>query len=360
MTSDLPLTYVETRARFARSAAQHSLPLDRHPITARGHLGEELTIDVVRLGAPQPTRALVVLSGVHGVEGFIGSALQADLVGRLAHEHLPTGVGVLVVHAVNPWGMSWWRRQNEHNVDLNRNWARDRLAPTPNPDYDDLHPLLCPDTEDLPEVDAFVTRMWEEVDRLGLDRVRQAVTGGQYTRPDGLHFGGDQLEESTAIVARIAAPFLVGAELSCAIDLHTGHGPFGECTLLSDQPPGSPQDRWLHQHFPGFRIEATVGNPEATTGPKTGQIAVGLGDLSPGEHYATSVEFGTVDDVEQLIAAYHEQWMHRRGGPSHPQFETVRWRYRSCFTPEDPHWASTSFEHGRTVLDAAIAALSAR
>lgn len=357
MPPALPLTYGESRARFLRATSSRSLPVERHVLTVRGGDGQELSIDVARLGEAHPTRALVVLSGVHGVEGFIGSALQTDLVDRIAGRRLPPGVGILIIHGVNPWGMSWWRRQNEHNVDLNRNWARDRLEPSPSPDYDELHPLLCPDTDDLPDVDTFVATMWDHVDRLGIDRVRQAVTGGQYSRPDGLHFGGDRLEESTAIVAEVAAPFLAGCELSCAIDLHTGHGPFGECTLLSDQPPGSPQDLWLHRHFPQLRIEATVENPAATTGPKTGQIGAGLGELSPGRHHCTSVEFGTVDEVEQLVAAYHEQWMHRRGGPDHPEFEAVRWRYRCCFTPEDPAWVEASFRTGRDVLDAAIAAV---
>ena len=29
---------------------------------------------------------------------------------------------VIFVHTINPYGMAWWRRFNENNVDLNRNF----------------------------------------------------------------------------------------------------------------------------------------------------------------------------------------------------------------------------------------------
>ena len=48
-------------------------------IEARGPGGEELTIDVAlrRSSAGEATSALLVSSGLHGVEGLFGSAVQA-------------------------------------------------------------------------------------------------------------------------------------------------------------------------------------------------------------------------------------------------------------------------------------------
>ena len=71
----------------------------------------------------------MVLTGVHGDEGLSSSTLLCDAIGRWvsdgADPDLPDDAAVLMVHAVNPWGMTFWRRQNESNVDLNRNWGRD-------------------------------------------------------------------------------------------------------------------------------------------------------------------------------------------------------------------------------------------
>ena len=114
----LALTYDECRARFRHAAWRTGRDVETCAIAATGPDGQRLSIDVTAIGAAQPEQALVLL----------------------------------LVHAVNLWGMAWWRRQNESNVDLNRNCRRDDVAPVHNDAYDELHTLACPDTDALPEV----------------------------------------------------------------------------------------------------------------------------------------------------------------------------------------------------------------
>ncbi len=69
------------------------------------------------------TSALVVSSGVHGVEGFFGSAVQLAFLEKLPPDwRPPEGAAVVLIHALNPFGFAWQRRFNEENVDLNRNF----------------------------------------------------------------------------------------------------------------------------------------------------------------------------------------------------------------------------------------------
>lgn len=357
----LPLTYAECRARFRRAAAQAAVPVTAHPLDVAGPDGEQLTIDVAALGPPDAGRLLVVLSGVHGVEGFVGSALQCDLLDRLGPTALPDGVGVLLVHAVNPWGMAWWRRENESNIDLNRNWRRSDTEPAHNDAYDEVHALACPATPTLPDVDDLLADAAAVVADRGADWVRDAITAGQYRHPDGLHFGGDRTEASNRVLERVVDEWVVGREQVLVVDLHTGHGPRGEVTLLSDAPPGSAQDRFLVEHFPGTRVEATVGNPEATTGRKSGQIANGVRDLLPaGRCWSTSAEIGTAGDLEQLAATYRSRWVAFHGDRTDPDHAAVIWAYRCCFTPDDPAWEHAASEAGRRLLDEAVAAVAAR
>ncbi len=355
----LPITYDECRARFRRAASVAGVAVESHAIEARGPDGQELTVDLAAFGARQPRRALVILSGVHGVEGFIGSALQCELISRLDPTRLPNDIGVVVVHAVNPWGMAWWRRQNETNVDLNRNWRRDDQAPTHNDAYDEIHPLACPDTADLPTIDGLFAAAGRLVSERGLVWVRDGITAGQYLHPDGLHFGGDRTEESTAIVEQVVADRLSGARRVLTIDLHTGHGPRGEITFLSDQPPGSPQDDYLRTRFGPARVEATVSNPDATTGTKSGQIANGIAQLLDGAVcFASSMEIGTASDDEQLIATYQEQWVHRHGDRGNPDHAAAIWAYRCCFTPDDPAWELRAMAAGGEQLDNGVTAVA--
>lgn len=354
----LPLTYDECRARFRWAAASVGVEVDTHVIDATGPDGQRLTIDAVTLGATRPRRALVVLSGVHGVEGFVGSALQCGLVRGLDPSALPADVGVLVVHSVNPWGMAHGRRQNESNVDLNRNWRRDHVSPIPNDAYDLIHPLACPDTPGLPGIDELFTAAGALVAERGLVWVRDGITTGQYRHADGLHYGGDRSEASTIVLEGLVGERLLGAQAVLTVDLHTGHGPRGEITLLSDASPGTRQDQFLRAGFPGLRVEATADNPDATTGVKSGQIANGLAQVLPAATcFATCAEFGTAGDDEQLVATYQEQWVHRHGLRGDPAYADVVWAYRRCFTPDDPTWEDQVLPAGHDLLRAAVTAV---
>ena len=355
----LPLTYDECRARFRRAAVVADVAVATHPITAVGPDGQRLTIDVAQLGSSRPRRALAVLSGVHGVEGFVNSVLQTDLLGRLDPAALPDDMAVLMIHAVNPWGMAWWRRQNESNVDLNRNWRRDEIEPQHNDAYDEIHHLACPDTADMPATDTLLAAAADLVAERGYDWVRDAITIGQYRHPDGLHFGGDRTEESTAIVQQVVTDRLASVERLLTLDLHTGHGPSGAVTFLSDSPPGSDQDVFLRSRFGADRVEATADNPDATTAVKSGQIAAGFAPLLPDAVcHASSVEFGTAGDEEQLIATYQESWVDRHGDRNDPVHAAAVWAYRCCFSPDDPAWEQACLARGRDFLDAAVAAVA--
>lgn len=355
----LPLTYDECRARFRHAVAAAALPLETFTVAAKGPEGQTLSIDATTLGPADADRLLLVTSGVHGVEGFVGSALQCDLLDRLRATGPPEGMAVLLVHAVNPWGMAWWRRENESNVDLNRNWRRSDVDPPDNDAYDELHPLACPNTATMPALDSFLATANAVVAERGLVWVRDAITVGQYRHPDGLHYGGARTEESTAVIEALATERVTERSRLLVLDLHTGHGRRGEITLLSDRPPDDPQHRFFRASFPGLKVEATVDNPDATTGRKSGQIANGIRDLLPaGAAYSTSAEIGTANDIEQLTATYLSRWVHFHGDRTDPSHAAAIWAYRCCFTPDDRAWEQAALARGRALLDQAVAAVA--
>lgn len=73
---------------------------------------------------------------------------------------------------------------------------------------------------------------------------------------------------------------------------------------------------------------------------------------------ATSLEVGTTSDLEQLAATYQEQWVHRRGDRADPAHADAIWRYRACFTPDDPAWETAAVAAVRVHLDRAVAAVA--
>ena len=61
---------------FARAAQRIGWRLEAYPIAAVGPGGEELTIDGASSATEDADNVLVISSGLHGVEGFFGSAVQ--------------------------------------------------------------------------------------------------------------------------------------------------------------------------------------------------------------------------------------------------------------------------------------------
>jgi predicted deacylase len=357
-----PLTYDECRDRFRWTVRQAGLTVEAHPIAARGEHGQELTIDVTTVGAPAPRRALLVLAGVHGDEGFSSSTIMGDAIDALAAAgqgdpaaRLAADAAIVMVHAVNPWGMAYWRRQNESNVDLNRNWGRDGRADVPfNPGYEVLHEHLVPGGDAPPTAESLFEVTRALVEERGYQWVTSAVSAGQYTHPDGLYFGGDRTEESNLILADVVGQRLAGAEEVLVLDLHTGHGPWGTVTLLSHVAPDHPDDAWLREVFAGETVECTAA-ADATTGPKHGQIAAGLADVVPGATWRTvTMELGTISDTRMIVNERAEHWVHFHGDRDDPEHARIVWDHRCGSTPDDPEWERSAREHGRRIVARAL------
>ena len=112
--------YATARKRFRAAARAAGATLDAIALEARGPAGEDLTVDFARWGERDARRVLLHTSGLHGVEAYAGSAIQLAVLASPPEP--PAGCALLLAHVLNPYGMAWRRRANEHNVDLNRNF----------------------------------------------------------------------------------------------------------------------------------------------------------------------------------------------------------------------------------------------
>ena len=73
------------------------------PLDAMGPGNEALGIDIGWFGAPESRRVVLHSSGLHGVEGFAGSAIQIQTLRELPR--IPQGTALILVHTLNPYGM---------------------------------------------------------------------------------------------------------------------------------------------------------------------------------------------------------------------------------------------------------------
>src|SRR5690242_14063119 len=221
-------TYAQARERFLTAARDRGLRITSHVHPhLRGAEGEALAIDIATLGPDAAEGVLLLISGTHGAEGFCGSGCQVNFLrdDAFVADALASGVKIVFLHALNPYGFSYIRRTNEDNVDLNRNF-RDFTRPIPpNTAYAEVHGFMVPATwPPAPENEA---RLMAYVKERGERALQQAVSSGQCEFADGLFYGGVRPAWSNTTLRKVLRDEAAGARTLGWIDFHTGLGPGG-------------------------------------------------------------------------------------------------------------------------------------
>ncbi|HVJ79674.1 MAG TPA: DUF2817 domain-containing protein [Planctomycetia bacterium] len=345
-----PATYAEARAAFRRTAGQAGAALETLTLDGRGEAGEPLSIDIARLGPADASRWLLHVSGVHGLEGFPGSAIQTATLAN--PPPLEPGAAMVFVHVVNPWGMSHQRRVNENNVDLNRNFLSPGETP-PTPElYRKLDALLNP--ESPPRWDGFLPRLWVRSWSVGRGAVKQVVAGGQYDHPSGLFFGGTTLQQGPKRLCEWLQGSAGQVRRMVVIDVHTGLGRRAQDFLFVDPAAAPHAER--HRKFFGPRIvtQAHSGVVYQTTGALIGAV----GKLLPQtEVEAFCQELGTWRGPWILKALRSEnRWRHFCEGPPPPK---MRRELREAFDPSAPAWRAAAMRLGRERIEQGLGLLAA-
>ncbi|HYR42311.1 MAG TPA: DUF2817 domain-containing protein [Terriglobia bacterium] len=332
--------YATARRRFQETARRAGAVLEALELDARGPAGEDLAIDVAHWGTQDPRRALLHSSGLHGVEGFAGSAIQLQLLQDVPR--LAENTALIIVHVLNPFGMAWLRRVNENSVDLNRNSCfHGSYAGAPSA-YAKLDSFLNPQSP--PSSDFFLVKAASLILRYGMATLKQSIAGGQYEYPKGLFFGGKRLEQGLERYQAFLRRRLGSVEAVLAIDVHTGLGKYAEDTLLV---AAEDYDR-LGPIF-GKRVRAM----EAKRGPAyrpQGGLADLLSAALPQAHVDfIGQEFGTYNPVKVLHALREENRWHHYGSGTVPH--PTKRALKQAFCPDDESWRRAVLKRGRELVE---------
>lgn len=188
-----PNSYIQGREEFTRLSIASKADIVKYTINGKfGLLGETLSTDVSILGKSDAENVLIIVSGTHGVEGFAGSGCQIGFLANNIQEGFSKNSIVILINALNPFGFCWFRRVNENNVDINRNFQNFKnldLLIDNSKNYEEIHSLLVPEDwvglkrkkadSDLEEFKLFK----------GFPHYQSVLTRGQYSVPNGLFYG---------------------------------------------------------------------------------------------------------------------------------------------------------------------------
>ena len=248
-----PGDYVTSRARFRFAAARLGWTCSAQAIDGTGPTGEDLTIDAAISRGAGAERVLVVSSGLHGVEGPFGAAVQLAVMERWAdRDGPPAGLRYVFLHALNP-----------HACAARPACRRRQCRPEPE------FPFVRRGIHGQPGwIQTFRCALEPQAAAGALGRLRAPVLGRDpAARAPGLEAGPGcrpvRLPPGRLFRrprARGHAPALkdrlrdwVGpAETAVHLDFHTGLGHWGTYKLLLDAPATPEQrlrlDEWFGPH----------------------------------------------------------------------------------------------------------------
>jgi hypothetical protein len=356
-----PTDYRHGRAAFiaAVEAAGLGVTTRMHPgVTAQD--GLPLFIDTTTIGPRDAKRALLLISGTHGVEGYFGSGVETGLLREDIAAHVPQGAKLVMLHALNPYGFSWNRRVNEDNVDVNRNFA-DFADPPRNRGYAELADAIAPKDISAEAMKAANAELRAYSQRHGPFALQSALSSGQYQFADGIYYGGAGLSWSSLMLKDVLREELAGVETLAVIDFHTGLGESGAAEIITEDAPGTP----------GFaRAKAIWGDRVASTAdgslsaPLTGTIdaamAAWTAEMGAGatELNFVTLEVGTAPVPVVFDALRKDNWLHCFAGPDHAHAAAIKQKIRAAFYPDTVAWKRAVWAHGVAAVEAGLNAIA--
>ena len=354
-------SYAEAAGRFLIACddlrnAGHSVTNERLEIGMTGPDGEPLCIDVAIVGSIDSGNVLMSSSGIHGVEGYPGSAIQLAIMDDMVSQEKFDGHAVIFIHTINPYGMAWWRRFNENNVDLNRNFLTKEQEYKGVPEgYDYVKEFINPKKPPKQKERWFKLKALGLIMKHGFNNLKQWVAEGQYEDPKAIQFGGFELQPGPKILLDWLDESLKDVKRIWAIDLHTGLGPSGHDTLLVSPNLNEDEHTHFQKLFPGH-IESL--DPDAGVGYQiVGDLHQGLVDRYDKIkwRYLTQ-EFGTFKPLEVLMASRAENRWTQWGKYFDENDAKRHWSRKNMlrtFCPNDQLWQAKITSRGRSVFNIA-------
>jgi hypothetical protein len=322
-----------------------------------------LSIDWIHAPCPSPEgKMLVISTGLHGTEGFTGTAVLNYFLQHCLDKLDHSQSGLLLIHGLNPWGMHNRRRTNASNVDLNRNFRLVGGSQTEiiNTDYLELKSILNPSRSLRKyhlETLRIIIKIMIILSRHGIKALREAVLLGQTDDPTGLYFGGIQLQEETRVAWDLLTSVLIKVQQLIHIDIHTGYGRSGAMTMVNST---------REQRTPGECIQR-FGYPSVVRADPDAFYSI-QGDMIDAiytwreligvhnQYYGTAFEFGTmgasnIAQIRGLRAMIFENQVFQQGSKSIEDVDTIHREFRELFDPVSLKWR-------HSVIDATEQALS--
>ena len=346
--------YNVSRDAFIRLALANQARIDwfEHPRSPKPD-GTVFGVDTAWFGPDDAETVLIMISGTHGPELFSGSAMQRLWIETFQRNYTHN-FGVLLIHAINPYGCAYGSRTTENNVDLNRNFVSFPLSYKASGFTDIVQDALSLSTQrGARQWSVIANLLWLSA-RYGRARLMNEVTRGQYQRQDGIGFGGFAPEWSNTTLQTILHKYAGHAKRAAIIDWHTGIGAYGDPYLLCFDEPGTAEYERAADWWGQALTDSTQGYDGEARPDYQGLLLNHVKQTlqqNGAETVSSVIEFGTYANRKMLQALLCDRWLRcwpdSENSPLHSQHQAY---VRQMFCPDDPDWRERVLRQGYQLL----------
>ena len=283
--------YYDARNKFRTISKQKKLKVTSKKII------NDLTCDIAIYEKKTKSKMIIFVSGVHGVEGYVGSAFQIMFIDRYL-DIIKNKTSVCFIHALNPHGFKNNRRVNENNVDINRNFAdfqNIEINPKIKKIIEEYNYLFYP--KNFKKKDLYNSFM-KSIIQYGKKETIGTMIIGQNIYPKGLNYTGNKLEKSSKIFIDFIKKITKNYKEVILIDLHTGTGKKYKIHGETHHPIKSKEYNYCKKIVPklnSYSKQKIYNN-----------YSLGLYFLKTSkakQNYELVIEFGTVSNFSKIQSA---------------------------------------------------------
>lgn len=318
---------------------------------------DEIT-DRYTIQAKKERKKMLVLStGLHGIEGFIGSDLVYLFLNELIDSVDTDHTEIRIYHCLNPWAMKHNRRVNSNNVDLNRTFGVGK-AKFENDDYIKHYEFFKPyEVKHYGLANLkFYAKLLCFIIGAGTSGVRAASLKGQSEKPEGIYYSGNGIQAETDYVMKEIDELMdIPLDQLTWIDLHSGYGPRYQMTILSSPQDKRPLSFWKNKLDYPLILQVTADEFYEINGDMMDYMYRKYYETrSATDFYGTCFEFGTygdgmMDQVRSLKTMIFENNLALKKCSSKAE-EKIRQDFRELYYPTEIKWQEKAREDFKRAL----------
>ena len=214
-----------------------NLKNEGYDIVASSHeIALGLSIDKVIIKSKTKVKnRLVIDSGLHGIEGYVGHACLMTFLEEYLSLISPD-TEIVLYHPLNPFGMKYYRRNNENNVDLNRNFSANQFS-SENPGFEKAISFFKPKKySGITRANlSFYMSVIKMISKFGTSTLKEATLLGQKVANDAIYYSDTKYQNSTTYVLKEIEKNFEDIKQVVWLDLHTGYGPRYEMSIVNSK-----------------------------------------------------------------------------------------------------------------------------